>query len=233
MRLPYVTRRSTIGEGALRRALPFVLAVAACCAWPPAAWGHAVIQPNTSRPAEQQVYTLTIPSERDSDVVSVSVQVPDAIDSVLVENKPGWKVALQREGDRVAVVRWSGGRIAPDQYDSFRFIARNPVRAGAVDWKVIQRYTDATDRWIGPPDSEQPAPRTTITEQAQQVDAINTEEGTAPAQASEGAAPATGGSTSGGDDDSNTVPIVLGVVALVAAVAALGLALASRRRRPG
>ena len=40
------------------------------------AFGHAVVQPSASRPAEQQVYTLTVPSERSSDVVSVSLQVP-------------------------------------------------------------------------------------------------------------------------------------------------------------
>ena len=189
-----------------------------------------MIQPTTSRPAEQQVYTLTVPSERDSDVVSVALQVPPDIDSLLVEDKPGWNARLQREGDRIAVVRWSGGRIAPDHYDTFRFIARNPVRAGELEWKVIQNYTDATDRWIGPADSEQPAPRTEITEQANPQDVINTESGTVETQPGGAATPAA--DSGGGDGDSNTVPIVLGAVALGAALVALGLALSARRRSP-
>jgi uncharacterized protein YcnI len=217
-------------ERALRRALPAILVATACWTWAPAAHGHAVIQPTTSRPAEQQVYTLTIPSERDSAVVSVALQVPPDIDSLLVEDKPGWNAQLQREGDRITVVRWSGGRIAPDHYDTFRFIARNPVRAGELEWKVIQRYTDATDRWIGPADSEQPAPRTNITEQASPQDVINTESGTVESQPGGAETPAA--DTGGGDGDSNTVPIVLGAVALVAALAALGIALAGRRRSP-
>jgi uncharacterized protein YcnI len=225
---PSPTTTST-RERALRRALPAVFAACALCALAPAAHGHAVVQPTASRPAEQQVYTLTVPNERDTDVVSVSLQVPPDIDSVLVEEKPGWDVRLQREGDRVAVVRWSGGRIAGDQYDAFRFIARNPVRAGELEWKVIQRYTDATDRWIGPPDSEAPAARTTISEQATPVDVINTE-GSEPASEGSSGETAAAGGDGGGDGDSNTVPIVLGVVALVAALAALGVALASRRR---
>jgi uncharacterized protein YcnI len=216
-------------ERALRRALPPALAVFALCVFAPGAYGHAVVQPTSSRPAEQQIYTLTVPNERDSDIVSVSLQVPPDIDSLLVEEKPGWNVRLEREGDRVAVVRWSGGRIAGDQYDAFRFIARNPVQAGELEWKVVQQYTDATDRWIGPPDSEQPAPRTTISEQATPQDAINTEEGGAATQEGSAEAAASGGD-SGGDGDSNTVPIVIGVVALVAALAALGVALSSRRR---
>jgi uncharacterized protein YcnI len=217
-------------ERVLRRALPAILVATAWSIWAPAALGHAVIQPTSSRPAEQQVYTLTVPSERDSDVVSVALQVPPDIDSLLVEDKPGWRARLEREGDRIAVVRWSGGRIDPDHYDTFRFIARNPVRAGELEWKVIQTYTDATDRWIGPADSEQPAPRTEISEQASPQDVINTESGTVETQQGEVEAPAA--DTGGGDGDSNTVPIVLGAVALVAALAALGIALAGRRRLP-
>ena len=127
-----------------------------------------------------------------------------------MEKKPGWKAGLQREGDRVAVVRWSGGRIAGESVRQFRFIARNPVQAGELEWKVIQKYTDATDRWIGPPDSEQPAPRTKITEQAKPQDVINTEEGSVETQQAGSDTPAA--DSGGGDGDSNTVPIVLGVV---------------------
>jgi hypothetical protein len=132
----------------------------------------------------------------------------------------------------VAVVRWSGNRIPPSQYDSFQFIARNPVKEGALEWKVIQEYTDATDRWIGPPDSENPAARTTITESATPVDAINTESGAATTDAGDsGAAPAAAASSGGKDEDSDTLPLVLSIAALVAGLAALGLTLAGRRRR--
>ena len=186
---------------------------------------HAVVQPAASRPAEQQVYTLTVPNERDSDVVSVALQVPPDIDSLLVERSPGGGAAPARgrPGRGRPLV---GGRIAGDQYDTFRFIARNPVQAGELEWKVIQRYTDATDRWIGPADTEQPAARTTITEQAH---ARGRDKHRRRQQTSRRSRPArtTPAADSGGmgDGDSNTVPIVLGVVALMAALAALGIAL--------
>jgi uncharacterized protein YcnI len=197
------------------------------------AYGHAVMQPSASRPAEQQVYTLTVPSERSADVVSVSLQVPSEVESLLVREAPGWSVRLQKEGDRVAVVRWSGNRIPPNQYDSFQFIARNPVREGDLEWKVIQRYTNATDRWIGPPDSETPAARTRITESATPVDAINTESGGAPAEtaanAATGAAAAQGGEE---DEDGDVLPLVLAIAALAAGLGALALMLTRRRRGP-
>ncbi len=169
------------------------------------------MQPSASRPAEQQVYTLTIPSERSSDVVSVSLQVPVEVESLIVRKAPGWNVRLQREGDRIAVVRWSGNRIPPGQYDSFQFIARNPVKQGTLEWKVIQQYTNATDRWIGPPDSESPAARTTITESATPVDAINTESGT-PTAAGDGAGGGTTAAAKTGsenDEDSDALPLIL------------------------
>ena len=190
------------------------------------------MQPSASRPAEQQVYTLTVPSERSSDVVSVSLQVPAEVESLIVREAPGWNVRLQKEGDRVAVVRWSGNRIPPGQYDSFQFIARNPVQQGTLEWKVIQQYTNATDRWIGPPDSENPAARTTITESATPVDAINTESGTTPTEG--GGAPGNttaAATTGGGDEDSDALPLILSIAALVAGLAALTLTLVGRRRR--
>ena len=227
--------RLTPGHGrgrALRRALPGPLVAIAVATAAAPAFGHAVVQPSASRPAEQQVYTLTVPSERSSDVVSVSLQVPADVESLIVREAPGWSVRLQKQGDRVAVVRWSGNRIPPSQYDSFQFIARNPVKEGTLDWKVIQEYTDATDRWIGPPDSENPAGRTTITESATPVDAINTESGAPTGEAGgSSAAPAAAADSGGKDTDSDTLPLVLSIAALVAGLAALGLTLADRRRR--
>ena len=216
----------------MRFTLPVVAVAAMMCALAPSAHGHTVVQPSASRPAEQQVYTLTVPNERSSDVISVSLQVPAAVESLLVRETPGWKVRLQRDGDRIAVVRWSGNRIPPSQYAAFQFIGRNPVREGNLDWKVIQQYTDATDRWIGPPDSENPAARTTISESATPVDAISTE-GEAPAAPQGGAGAATPAAATGGDEDedSDALPLILSIAALVAGLGALGLTLMGRRGR--
>jgi hypothetical protein len=159
------------------------------------------------------------------------MQAPPEVESLIVRKAPGWKVRLEREGDRVAVVTWSGNRIPPNQYDSFQFIARNPVRQGTLEWKVIQRYTDATDRWIGPPDSETPAARTTITESATPVDAINTEEGTPASDQTSGGA-STPATQSGGEEgeDSDALPLILAIAALVIGLGALALTLLRRRR---
>src|SRR3954447_685990 len=73
------------------------------------AYGHAVVRPGASRPAELQGYTLTVPTEKSSPTVSVSMQVPEGIDFFLVRPVAGWKEHLERANGQVSVVRWTGG----------------------------------------------------------------------------------------------------------------------------
>ena len=112
------------------RALPVVAVAGLMGVFAPSAHGHAVVQPTASRPAEQQVYTLTVPSERSTDVVSVSLQVPADVESLIVRETPGWNVRLQRKGDRIAVVRWTGNRIAPEPVRSLPVHRTQPGARG-------------------------------------------------------------------------------------------------------
>ncbi len=190
----------------------------------PDAFGHATVQPASSRPADLQIYTLTVPNEREVATDSVALQIPEGIEFVLKKNAPGWKVKLERRGDRVATLRWTGGTVPPDSYDSLQFIARNPVREGAIVWKVVQRYSDGeTARWIGPAGSESPASRTRITESATREDVVSVH-GEEVASAAPPQAPR---SQSSGDDDD--LPIILALVAIGIALVALAAPYLARR----
>src|SRR3954454_24702527 len=105
-------------ERAPRRALPAALLVLAALtvtlAAAPAAGAHAVVRPAESRPADLQEFTLTVPNEKQDDTNSVAVQVPPGISFLIVRPVPGWKTKLERAGGKIAVMRWTGGRIAPD-----------------------------------------------------------------------------------------------------------------------
>jgi len=219
------------GRGrALQRALPAVLAVGAALALPALAGAHAVVQPSASRPADLQRYTVTIPNEGSSPTTEVALKIPQGIDFLLTEKQGGWTVSNKAQ-DASRTVRWSGGSIPPNFFASFQFIARNPVKAGPIEWKIVQTYADGkAQRWIGPAGSEEPAARTEITESAPQVDVVNVEEGgSGQSGAGQNAGTATAGQAKADDDDDGTdwVPIALGAVALVVAVAALVMA---RRR---
>lgn len=208
------------------------VAIASLLAAAPAA-AHVTLQPAASRPAELQRYTVYVPNERRAATTGVAIRVPAGIDFVLVESRPGWRARLVRESDRIAELRWSGGRIAPDGYAELHFIARNPVRAGAIAWPTLQRYADGTVvRWIGSSSSSsQPAPRVRVSEAATPVDVVSTHGEVA----ADGRASPDGGTKhapSATEDGDGEGGLALSIVALVVAIAALAVALRGRRR-PG
>jgi uncharacterized protein YcnI len=190
----------------------------------PAAFGHAVIKPGASRPADLQQYTLTVPTERDSPTSEIELKVPASITFFLVEQTPGWETQIVRRNERIDEVHWTG-EIPPDQYAVFRFIARNPVQEGELVWPVVQRYESGeVARWIGGPDSSEPASRTTISESAVPDDVVNvTGDGQSAAPTTEGA----GETSSGGGRDGLTLAIA--VLAAVGSLAAIAVSLMAWR----
>jgi MYXO-CTERM domain-containing protein len=208
-----------------RRQLALAGVAALALLAPAAAGAHARIEPETALPGAFQLYTMTVPTERDVPTVEVALKVPAGIETISVETTPGWKAVIVRKGGKPDVVRWTGGSIPPDFFGVFRFIARNPVAEGELVWPVTQRYQGGeVVSWTGPADSETPAPRVEISEPGGgQAGATETAAETA-GETETTAAPTTAASDDGGD----TVPIVLSIAALVLAAAALALAV--RRR---
>jgi uncharacterized protein YcnI len=196
------------------------------------AFGHAVVRPAASRPAELQGYTLTVPTEKGSPTVSVSMQVPEGIDFFLVRPVAGWREKLERADGRVTVVRWTGGSIPRDSYEDFQFIARNPVREGSIAWKVVQRYADGSAvRWVGPSSSDEPAASTRLSEQVVPEDVVDVESGKTPAGGAGATAASDPVEAGSGDDDGPA--LIVAIAALVTALAALGaVVLGPSRKKP-
>jgi uncharacterized protein YcnI len=218
----------------MRRAL--LIAVAAGLVPAATAHGHAVVQPTEARPADPQVYTVTVPNELESDTVDVRLRVPKGIDFVLLETAPaGWKGEIVRKGDTISEIHWSGGEIPPEQFGTFRFLVRNPVEEGEITWPIVQRYEDgAVQRWIGPKDADEPASRTQISESAtpEGIIAVNGESIPEPAQ---GGAAAPAAAEAGDDDDEDEDerdPVALGLAGGALVVAAFALFSSLRRRKP-
>jgi uncharacterized protein YcnI len=205
-------------------------AVLVALAVPAGAAGHATVQPGASRPADVQVYRVTVPNEADSDTTEVRLRVPAGFAFVLAEAPPaGWKAELVRRGGRLREIRWHGGRIAPGFFGTFRFLARNPVEEGEVRWPVVQAYAGGdVVRWIGPAGSEEPASVTRISESAAPVDTVSVHSGDASAAPAGGAGRAPAAAVVNEDGES-PLPIILGGVALLVALAGLGISLRGRR----
>jgi uncharacterized protein YcnI len=167
-----------------------------------------------------------VPSERESSTTGVDLRLPAGVTFALAEQVAGWRTQIVRRGGAISELRWRGGPVPPGGYAELRFIARNPVRTGPVAWKALQRYGDGTVvRWIGAADSDNPAPTTTLSEDAVPVDVVSTHGERAPATARPAAATAADGG-SGRDG----LTLALAIVGALLGAAALALQLARGRR---
>ena len=147
-----------------RRAAVAALTAIACLAFAAPAFGHAVISPPVVEPATLQVFTLSVPTEReDRATTKVELFVPKgfAIDSFAPAR--GWRrtVSSTGSGERAVVtkVTWSGGSVPTEEDAVFQFNA-TATAAQTYAFKVRQTYDDLNVvEWSGPESSDTPAPR--------------------------------------------------------------------------
>ncbi len=220
---------------------------------------HVKVSSDNATKGGYATIAIRVPNEEsDADTVGLKLQLPvdHPIANVSVQPKPGWtfktktsklaKPVKTQDGtidEAVTEIDWSGGKIAPGEFDQF-FIQAGPMPTDtdSVTFKAIQTYRDSAGKtsqvaWIqetqpGQPEPPHPAPVLKLTS----------------ADASAGAAPATTGSdvaasagtnqptvaattsTSSGDSSGlATAALIVGIVGLVAAIAALALVLTRRR----
>ena len=199
--------------------------LAAALALPAAASAHVTLQPTTAPAGGFTRLDVRVPNERDdAGTVKVAVQLPEPAEFISYEPRPGWKVTMKRDGDRVSQVTWTGdgkqGIVRPGQFVDFGLSLQMPEGSAGdtLTYKAVQTYDSGEIvRWIGPEGSDTPAPIVTL---------AGAEEDTAHAPTAATTAP-----PPADDDDGDTLAIiglVAGLLGLVAGVAGL---LAARRAR--
>jgi periplasmic copper chaperone A len=205
-------------------------AIGAALVLPGAASAHVTVQPNEAAAKAFVVEDVRVPNEEQSaNTTKVVVQFPPGFAEVSFQPVPGWSVKVKKtklaqpiktdEGDtlteQVSEVTWSGGKIAPGQFQDFPVSMQIPDKAGsALTFKALQTYDNGkVVRWIGPPDAQEPAPQVKVT------------------AASDPAATATPAASTGESDDSDSkaLPIIALIVGALGLLAG-GAALLSRRK---
>jgi uncharacterized protein YcnI len=175
------------------------------------ALAHITVTPGSAQAGSTVVLTFHVPNEESkADTVKVDMQIPTdhPIAQLLAEPVPGWTISIKTitlakplvtdDGSfsqAVSEVIWSGGQIAPGQFQSFELSA-DPLPQGvsSLAFKAIQTYSNGdVVRWIdvtqpGQPEPDHPAPVLTLTTGA----------AAAPAGAAAPAAPAATASGSDG-----------------------------------
>jgi uncharacterized protein YcnI len=222
------------------RTIPIAIAVGAALVLAPAAAAHVTLNPSEWEAGGFARFAIRVPNERDSGATTrITLKFPEQILSASFQPIEGWRrqvktveldEPMEIEGEqvteRIDTVTWSGGRIAPGEFQEFGVSFRTPEEPGSeLAFPAVQRYSNGeVVRWIGPPDAEEPAPLVAIVEPAAEEGAAAATPTATPTQA----AGSEQEEESGGSDALAIVALIVGVAALAIALAALVLS----RRRP-
>lgn len=225
-----------------------VLAATGALAAPAAANAHVSVHPNIVPAGANVTLQIRVPNELDNaKTTKLQVKFPPGFIGVATEPPPGWtakvltsKLAKPVQTDdgpidtQVSEVHWtarSGAGIAPGEFANFAVAVALPGRPGQVlAFKTLQTYSNGkVVRWIGAPDSDQPAPTIDVTAKGGVIQDV------AGGEAGPGPVPAAAAATRSvveKKSQSNTLAVIALVVALLGLGAgAAGLA-AARRARP-
>jgi uncharacterized protein YcnI len=215
-----------------------VAALAATLTLVPAAAAHVTLQPEEAPAGGFTRLDVRVPTERDNaSTKKVDVQFPPGFLFVSTEPVPGWnsEITMRKldkpveqfgeqiteEVDRITFTA-DGEGIGPGQFQDFGLSLGVPDKAGStLTFKAVQTYSNGeVVRWIGPPDSESPAPQVKLT-------AAEEEGGAAQPAAEQPQAPAAEENDDSGSDTLSIIALIVGGLGLVAGLAAL---LTGRRR---
>jgi uncharacterized protein YcnI len=229
-----------------------LVAGVAVLALPAAAEGHVSLHPNTLPAGSFPTITLRVPSEEPNASTSkVAVQFPPGFIGAQPAYLPGWKsdVVTSKlaqpvqtdEGtvsEQVKEIVWSGGKIPAEHFQDFAISTTIPEDddGKALAFKTVQTYDNGkVSRWIGPADSEEPAPTVNVTAKGGVVqDVAGTEAGPGAANAAAQTGSAGGDEADDSDDSASKglgiAALVVGIAALIAGLAALMMASRKSRR---
>ncbi|HEX2031045.1 MAG TPA: YcnI family protein [Actinomycetota bacterium] len=135
------------------------------------ALAHVTIQPDEALVGDFARFVVRVPTERDdASTIEIQLELPP-LAFVSFQDTPGWERSIEMRtldeplevfGEQVTevvgTVTWEGGEIEPNEFQEFGFSARMPDQETTLEFAAIQTYDSGeVVRWIGPPDSEEPA----------------------------------------------------------------------------
>jgi periplasmic copper chaperone A len=221
----------------IRKLVPTALLALALLA-PATAEAHVTVQPNEAPEGAYTVLDVRVPNETDdATTTKVAVQFPEGFGDVSYQAVPGWNVEVLHQKLKVPIqtddgpvtegvkeVIFSGGKLAPGQFQDFPLSVQIPGKAGEeLTFKAVQTYDNGeVVRWIGAPDSEHPAPQVLVLPPKELGQSSTVNNKSLPLASSDS-------TDSGGSNDKG-----LAIAALIVAVIALlvgGAAVVGSRRR--
>lgn len=131
---------------------------------------HVSVKPNQVNVGSFQTFTTGVPNEKDIPTVGLRLIIPEDLEHVSPNVKPGWVISVKKTGEgeeaKVTEISWTGGSIPAGQRDDFIFSAKAPSAAGNIAWKAYQTYQDGTVvAW----DQDPNAPKTSVDHDSQEM----------------------------------------------------------------
>lgn len=115
---------------------------------PSFALAHVVVRPASVGVGAYQTFTIGVPTEKDIATTEVRLVIPEGLESVRPNVKPGWTIELVKTGEghdaMVSEIIWKGGSIGADFRDDFLFSAKAPPTETKLTWKAYQTYSDGS-----------------------------------------------------------------------------------------
>lgn len=204
-------------------------ALAAALALPvPGALAHVEVKPKRAPAGAEARLTFEVPNERpDAVTTTIAIQLPAGVQAGTTRRSGGWRV--RTSGRRVTLVAPRGRELRGEERGRFPLELQLPLRPRtSLTFKVLQTYDDGeVVRWIGPPDTSEPAARLRLAAAEPEPPPAEQEP---PPPETQTTAPSQPAEDSG--DDGGGVPIWAGIgLILLAAVAGSAAARARNRRR--
>lgn len=107
---------------------------------------HVTVKPNQVGVGAWQTFNVSVPVERDVATVGIRLVIPEGLEYVTPNVKPGWNIKTVKMGEGEAAmvheVSWTGGSIPTERRDDFYFSAHVPATEGTLQWKAYQTYAD-------------------------------------------------------------------------------------------
>lgn len=114
----------------------------------PLADAHVVVKPNQVGVGAFQTFSVGVPNEKDIPVTMIRLIIPDGLNYVTPNVKPGWSIEIKKDGTgedaKVSEIIWSKGSVPAGQRDEFVFSTQAPAKETTVQWKAYQTYQDGT-----------------------------------------------------------------------------------------
>ena len=109
---------------------------------------HVTVKPSQANIGAFQSFSVGVPVEKDIPTTGLRLVLPDGLEYVTPNVKPGWRVTVKKDSNEkdaaVTEIIWSGGSIPAGQRDDFGFSAKVPSEEVKVVWKAYQTYRDGT-----------------------------------------------------------------------------------------